>query len=149
MPPRHAALPDRIEWPTVALFALCYGGWAGAVFWLAELSLVAAVIALAVTLTLQSSLSHEVLHGHPFPNRRLNEALVILPLGLFVPYARFRDLHLEHHRDADLTDPYDDPESNYLDPAVWRGLPGWKRGLFAANNTLLGRMLLGPAILIL
>jgi hypothetical protein len=22
--------------------------------------------------------------------------------------------------DARLTDPYDDPESNYLDPAVWR-----------------------------
>ena len=31
--------------------------------------------------------------------------------------------HLAHHRDAMLTDPYDDPESNYLDPAVWAGEP--------------------------
>ncbi len=32
-------------------------------------------------------------------------------------------MHMAHHRDAILTDPYDDPESNYLDPAVWARLP--------------------------
>ncbi|CAN0587241.1 unnamed protein product, partial [Ectocarpus sp. 12 AP-2014] len=146
MPPRRAATPDRIEWPTVCLVAACYAGWMVAVFGLALLSIGLAVVTLAVLLTLHSSLCHEALHGHPFPNRRVNEALVIAPLGLFVPYPRFRDLHLEHHRDSDLTDPYDDPESNYLDPAVWGVFPAWQRALFRVNNMLLGRMLLGPAL---
>ena len=146
MPPRRAAPPDRTEWPTVALALFCYAGWAIAVFGLAAVSAWLAVPAVALLLTLHSSLQHEALHGHPFPNRRWNELLVSPPLGLFVPYARFRDLHLEHHRDSDLTDPYDDPETNYLDPEVWDGLPGWRRQLARANNTLLGRMILGPAI---
>ncbi len=51
----------------------------------------------------------------------VNAALVFLPLTLLVPYLRFRDTHLAHHRDAVLTDPYDDPESNYLDPRYGRG----------------------------
>ena len=71
---------------------------------------------------------------------------MFLPLNLFIPYNRFRDLHLAHHRDANLTDPHDDPESNYLDPAVWAGMARWKRWLFRANNTLAGRIVLGPAI---
>jgi len=53
---------------------------------------------------------------------------------------------LSHHRDNNLTDPYDDPESNYLDPAVWARLPGWKQLIYRANNTLAGRILLGPAL---
>lgn len=146
MTPHRAPAPDRIEWPTVYLAGACYAGWIGAVVWLSGISVILAVLALAVLLTLHSSLSHEALHGHPFPSRRVNEALVALPLGLFVPYPRFRDLHLEHHRDSDLTDPYDDPESNYLDPKVWSAMPRWQRVLFGLNNTLLGRMALGPTI---
>ena len=69
-----------------------------------------------------------------------------LPLGLTVPYCRFRDLHLAHHRDSNLTDPYDDPETNYLDPVVWALLPRWKQALLRLNNTLAGRILIGPAI---
>jgi fatty acid desaturase len=41
-----------------------------------------------------------------------------------VPYLRFRDTHLAHHHDPNLTDPYDDPESNFQDPAVWARTPG-------------------------
>ena len=66
--------------------------------------------------------------------------------SLLIPYQRFRDTHLAHHQDARLTDPYDDPESNYMDPAVWRALPAWRKGVLRANNTLLGRMLLGPIV---
>ncbi len=99
-----------------------------------------------LTLVLHSSLSHEVLHGHPFPSRLASEALVLVSPGLFVPYFRFRDTHLAHHLDARLTDPYDDPESNYLDPCIWDGLPKWMRMVLQWNNTLLGRMCVGPAI---
>lgn len=136
----------EIEWPTLALIAACYLGWVLSTTVLAEVALPLAFVVLTLVVTLHSSLQHEVLHGHPFRSRALNEALIFLPVGLFFPYGRFRDLHLDHHRDERLTDPYDDPESNYLDPAVWARLPRWRQRLLRANNTLAGRMLIGPAL---
>jgi len=144
MSERRAPTPQAPEWGSFALILACYAIWLVLLFAPLPAWLVAGL--LVPVLTLHSSLTHEVLHGHPFRSRRLNEALMALPLTLCIPYARFRDLHLAHHLDSRLTDPYDDPESNYLDPAVWAKLPRWKRGLFAVNNTLLGRILLGPAI---
>ena len=99
---------------------------------------------LALILAQHSSLQHEVIHGHPTRNRRLNEALVFPALGLLCRIERFRDLHLAHHYDPLLTDPHDDPETNYLDPAVWARLRRPVRAVLAVNNTLLGRMLIGP-----
>lgn len=135
--------PAAPEWGTLALIVACYGAWLAVLF---LLPLWLAVPAMAVVAALHSSLTHEALHGHPFRAKWLNEALMALPLTLFIPYQRFRDLHLAHHRDETLTDPYDDPESNYLDPQVWSTLPGWQRRLLRVNNTLLGRIVLGPAI---
>jgi fatty acid desaturase len=48
-----------------------------------------------------------------------------------------------------LTDPDKDPESYYLLPEQWAHMPGLKRTLFGINNTLGGRMLLGPAVSVL
>lgn len=135
-----------IEWPTLGMIAATYALWAIGTSWAytayAPLGVVLTVLAIAQF----SSLQHEVLHGHPFRSRRLSEALVFPALTLFVPYIRFRDTHLAHHRDERLTDPYDDPESNYLDPAVWARLSLPMRALLRVNNTLAGRILLGPAI---
>ena len=58
------------------------------------------------------------------------------------PIGRFRDTHLAHHHGACLTDPYDDPEANYLDPAKWEKMPRIGRWMFLANRTLAGRLLL-------
>ena len=137
---------DRIEWPTWGLLVACYGLWAlgttaAAAFWL-PLGMVLVMLAAA----LHSSLCHEALHGHPTRNDRVNSALVFPALSLAVPYLRFRDTHLAHHHDEILTDPYDDPESNYLDPAVWAGLPRWWKAVLRFNNTLLGRLLVGPLV---
>ncbi len=137
---------SKPEWGTFGLIVACYGAWLAVIFWLAGWSLLLAIPAMAFVAALHSSLTHEALHGHPFRYKWLNEALVALPLTLFIPYNRFRDLHLAHHQDANLTDPYDDPETNYLDPKKWNGLSCWLRRVYHANNTLLGRMLLGPAI---
>ncbi|AHM02513.1 Fatty acid desaturase family protein [Roseibacterium elongatum DSM 19469] len=136
----------RIEWPTLALIAACYAVWGAALFWLVPIAPPIALACVAVAIAFQSSLQHEVLHGHPFAARRWGEPLVFASLNLAVPYLRFRDTHLAHHMDACLTDPYDDPESNYLDPALWARLPRWQRAVLQANNTLLGRMTLGPMI---
>ncbi len=135
-----------VEWPTILLISCCYALWLLAFTWLAALWLPLGLAVAMVAIALHSSLTHEAIHGHPFGNPVLNEALMFPCLGLFVPYRRFRDQHLAHHHDPILTDPYDDPESNYLDPEVWARLPGWVRMLLRANNTLAGRMLLGPAI---
>ncbi|MCC6304785.1 MAG: fatty acid desaturase [Rhodobacteraceae bacterium] len=141
--PKAAAGP---EWPTLALVAGCYLLWGLATTVLAGASPAFATLATAVLIAQFSSIQHEVLHGHPFRSRWLNEALVFPALTVLVPYGRFRDTHLAHHHDEILTDPYDDPESNYLDPAVWARLSAPLKALLRFNNTLLGRMLVGPAI---
>lgn len=136
----------KFEWPTLGLILACYGAWLLSVTLIAGWFLPLAVLLTTLSITLHSSLQHEVLHGHPFQNRRLNEALVWPPIGLAIPFERFRDLHLMHHKDANLTDPYDDPETGYLDPTVWETLPAWLRALLTFNNALLGRLLIGPLI---
>lgn len=134
------------EWPTLALLALCYLVWALGTTVLAAAWLPLGVAATALAVALHASLQHEVIHGHPFRARWLNEALVFAALNLAIPYERFRDTHLEHHYDAELTDPYDDPESNYLGQAEWGRLPGWLQRVLRFNNTLLGRLLIGPVV---
>ncbi|WP_299724634.1 fatty acid desaturase [uncultured Tateyamaria sp.] len=136
----------RVEWVTLGLYLGCVGAVLASLFVLAPWSLGLAVVVLTLALVLHSSISHEVLHGHPFPSRIASEALVLVNPGLFVPYLRFRDTHLAHHQDARLTDPYDDPESNYLDPGVWEVLPRPLRWILAWNNTLAGRIVLGPIL---
>lgn len=138
-PARH------LEWPTILLLVFTYAVWAaGTMLW--QHSAAVSLVLTAVAIAQFSSLQHEVLHGHPFRSQLLNEALVFPALALVVPYERFRDTHLQHHYDPALTDPYDDPESNYLDPAVWDRLPPVLRLVLRANNTLLGRMVVGPLV---
>lgn len=139
-------MPKQFEWPTLALLFLTYVVWAGATQLLAEVSLALAIMVTAVAIALHSSLQHEVMHGHPFRDTRLNTALVFPALTLIIPYLRFRATHLAHHFDSELTDPFDDPESNYLDPGTWQRLPGALRLVLNANNTLAGRLILGPLV---
>lgn len=136
----------RVEWPTVGLIALSYGVWLLAGFWLWPVVPVLALLIMVVMAALQSSLVHECLHGHPTRHRLVNEALVTLPLSLVYPYRRFKALHLAHHHDARLTDPFDDSESYYQ--ARWKhaAMPGWLKWLLKINNTLIGRMVLGPLL---
>ncbi len=134
-----------VEWPTLAMMVLTYGGFAaGSLLW--PTSAVLSIVICTLAIAQYSSLQHEVLHGHPFANQTLSEALVFPGLTIFVPYLRFKDAHLQHHYDPNLTDPHDDPEANYMDPAVWARTPAWAQALLRANNPLLGRILLGPAI---
>ncbi len=137
---------SRIEWPTLAIIVLCYGLWLLSITIVSNLALPIGILLCAVAITFHSSLQHEVIHGHPFESQTLSDTLVFPAIGLFIPYGRFRDLHLAHHKDAHLTDPYDDPESQYLDPKVWNQLPASVQVLLKLNGSLLGRMVLGPAI---
>ncbi|MEM1074295.1 MAG: fatty acid desaturase [Pseudomonadota bacterium] len=135
-----------VEWPTLIICAICYMGFAIATIYAQALGPVITLAILTLTLTLFSSFNHEVLHGHPFRNELANTVLVFPALGLLIPYPRFRDTHLAHHHDPSLTDPYDDPETNFIDPAVWLTWSAPRKWLYYWNNTLLGRMVIGPVI---
>lgn len=134
------------ELPTWVALAACYALYAALTLAAPSTPFGLGYVGLAVAIAFHSSLQHEALHGHPTRSARVNEALVFLPLGLAYPWRRYRDTHLAHHRDARLTDPYDDPESWYLDPADWARRPRWMRALLVANNAALGRMLIGPGL---
>lgn len=139
------ATARTFEWPTVLMMVGAYAVWAaGTSFW--DVSGLLSVVLTGVAVAQFSSLQHEVLHGHPFENQWLNEALVFPAFAICLPYLRFKDTHLIHHYDPNLTDPYDDPEANYMDPKVWEATSRPMRKLLRWNNTLLGRMLLGPMI---
>jgi fatty acid desaturase len=97
-------------------------------------------------IALHASLQHEVIHGHPFAKAWLNDLLIWPPLMISVPYVRFKATHLAHHHDEVVTDPYDDPESNYLSRLSWDRLPRLVQLVLVFNNTLLGRLMVGPLI---
>jgi len=140
------ARASAVEWPTLLLIIGCTGLWLLGTTLASAIWLPLGFVVTAVAVALHSSLSHEVLHGHPFQKKWLNEALIWIQPNLAIPYGRFRDTHLDHHQDSNLTDPYDDPESNYLDPAVWATLSKPAKIALRFNNTLLGRMLIGAAL---
>src|SRR5688500_6072127 len=114
-----------VAWPTFVVLSACYAGWLAATWFYADLGPWLFLALTAPVVTLHSSLQLEALHGHPTRSAALNDALVYPPFGLLFPYRRFKTLHLRHHNDAALTDPYDDPESFYLAAADWRKLPAW------------------------
>lgn len=136
----------EIEWPTVGLIAITYLIVMTLVWFHASLPWWVILPIGSYFAALHTSLQHEVLHGHPTGNRMINEALVFPTLTLWLPYHRYRQTHLTHHNDANLTDPRLDPESYYMLPERWAEVTGIRRGLYEFNNTLAGRMLIGPAI---
>ena len=72
-----------IEWPTVLLIIACYAAWAVAGLLLWPAYPIIALLVLGVCLALQSSLMHEVLHGHPTRNALGQRSCwSFLPIGL-------------------------------------------------------------------
>ncbi len=140
--------PSRVEWPTIALAIVIYGGWL-ALTWFWRAVPIWALLPLAAWLVAwQGSLQHETMHGHPTRRRAINDAIGYPPLSLWLPYPIYKLSHLSHHRDERLTDPLDDPESFYVTEQFWATAPGWLRALLTFNQTLLGRIVVGPAFMI-
>lgn len=137
---------NKFEWPTIGVLVLTYALWIFTTVMLAEWSLTLAIIATGILITQHSSLQHEALHGHPTPYPAMNTLLVYPALSLFIPYHRFRDTHLAHHHDCALTDPFDDPETNFLTQQKWDALSPICRLIMTFNNTLLGRVMIGGII---
>ncbi|MGK9166816.1 fatty acid desaturase [Inquilinus limosus] len=142
----EAVRRERIEGPTWAVAAAVYGGWAALLWFHAVLPGPLFVAVGAVLLAWHGSLQHETIHGHPTRSRRINAAVGWPPLSLWLPYACYRDLHLRHHRDDHLTSPVEDPESYYVTADRWSALSPAGQAVLRFNRTLLGRLLIGPAL---
>jgi len=93
------SLLPRWDWPTIALLGLVVALW-GAALALPSGWGAMAVLILVPTLALHSSLSHELLHGHPFGTERAETTIGLWQPGLFIPYLRFKRTHLAHHREC-------------------------------------------------
>lgn len=136
----------RTEWPTWLLLIGVYGGWFAVVLNSHWLGRAFSTLLLIPLLVLWLSVQHELLHGHPTRWKRLNKVLGYAPLAVWYPYTLYRDSHLQHHRDEDLTVPGVDPESRYLSAVHWQGISLFERSLHWLNKTVLGRFLLGAPL---
>ena len=111
----------------MALAFIIYGLWFIVTFFYRDLPWWGLAALGAWIVAWQLNLQHETIHGHPTRNRRVNEMIGCWPLSLWLPYSIYRSTHLAHHRDENLTDPFEDPESYYWTVAGWGGL-GSDRG---------------------
>ncbi len=148
--PSQSALSTvaHIEWQTVALALVIYGGFFAVTWFWQSLPLVVVIALGGWLIAWHGSLQHEVIHGHPTRSRVINDAIGWPPLSLWLPYDIYREGHLTHHRDEHLTDPIEDPESSYFTQTAWERMGSFGRLLAAWNTTLFGRLTLGPLVMI-
>ena len=140
-----------VELPTLGVALVTHGGFLVLTVLFRELPILVSAPLGALLLAWYGSLQHETIHGHPTSSRRFNRMLGALPLSLWIPYALYRETHLRHHRHSGryLTEAGHDPESFYLPAGTMSKAGGVRRWIYAANCTLAGRIVLGPAIAIM
>ena len=68
------------------------------------------------------------------------------PIGLWLPFPLYYEAHRKHHQNTHLTQPGVDTESFYVRLADWPKLSDFRRAALLANQTLAGRVLLGPLL---
>lgn len=143
---RLTRLVWRYELPTVALAAAIYGAWFLLVAFHAYIPWWLLIPLAGYVVGWHHSLRHETVHGLRRWPVWLKYLLVAPPLTVWNPYPAFRRSHSRHHVNANLTTPGTDPESYYHTKAQWRAMgPVW-RAIWIVNQTVLGRLLIGPAL---
>jgi fatty acid desaturase len=135
--------------PTWILVVAIHCGWLSLTFAYHALPLFIALPAAAVLIAWHGSLQHEAVHGHPTSSLRLNALVAGAPLSLWLPFSIYRESHFAHHRCKRITDPTEDTESYYVGSKEWDRLGRVQRALHWALSTLLGRLLLGPVVVVL
>jgi fatty acid desaturase len=136
--------PRPIEWPTIILTILIYGLWLGLTWFHASIPGPLLLIGGAWVIAWHGSLQHEFIHGHPTSAAALNRALGLPALALFLPFDRYRALHIAHHRNEYLTDPLEDPETYYWTATDWHRLHPAGRFIVRSSARLAGRLVIGP-----
>ena len=137
--PSNTLLRERAEWRTLLVVVAVYGLTVLTVLRYEVLTPWLAIPMLAVLGAWHLSMQHEVLHGHPFKNQFLNDAIGGIPVTLWIPYLAFKKDHHEHHL-SDLTNPALDNESYYVSQEQWDKAGKIRRAAWTANRTILFRM---------
>ena len=146
--PICSKLWQRQAWPTWALIVLVYSSWIVLMSHASQLSWWLVSPMAAVLLCLHGSVQHELLRGRPSPWRWLNDSLGWMPLSLWIPYFQYRNHHQLHHEIHTITEPGLDPESYYHWPHDWYLKSAMVRLLWQLNYTFIGRMLIGPWLVV-
>ncbi len=136
----------RWEAPTWLVIIAVYGCWLALTYHATSLPWWILVPAGGWVVCWHGSLQHEAVHRHPTRSDRINGVIAWPPLALWMPYAIYRETHLAHHGCPVLTDPLEDTESFYVREASWKRMSRTHRAVLSFNNTLLGRLAIGPAL---
>jgi fatty acid desaturase len=136
----------RFDGPTWVVAAVLYSAWVLLVWYNGVLPWWVIMPLGGYLLAWHFSLQHEAIHSFRGVPAWLRFAVVFPPLGLWFPYPLYRKSHSTHHRDIHLTVPGVDTESYYVKQADWQRMGRVKRGLYTVNQTMAGRLLIGPAL---
>jgi fatty acid desaturase len=136
----------RIDGPTWLVAVVLYGAWLLLVWFNARLPWWVIMPVGAYLVAWHFSLQHEAIHSFRGVPAWLRFAVVFAPLGLWFPYPLYRKSHTTHHRDVNLTVPGVDTESYYVLQADWNRMGGFKRRVLMFNQTMAGRLLIGPLL---
>ena len=130
------------EWPTVGLLVAFFAVLGSVIAWQESIPWPLETLAFIYLGGLWMSLGHELLHGHPTRWKWVNTAIGCTPLTLWVPFLRYKMMHLRHH-ESDLTFPEDDPESFYVAPELWQHAGTVRRRYLLFLRTIPGRLTVG------
>jgi len=136
----------RKEIPTVMIAFAIYLAWLLLVVFAASMPWWVVMPLGGYVVQWQFSLQHEAIHGWRSLPAWLRTAIVWPPLGLWFPFELYRRSHSQHHRNVHLTFPGEDTETFYHVEENWDGYGRVWRLVLIANQTLLGRVVLGPLI---
>jgi len=136
----------RHDGPTLLVAIAIYAGWFALIRYHALLPWWTIVPIGAYLLAWHFSLQHEAIHSFRGVPAWLRYAIVLPPLGLWFPFPLYRNSHSIHHRDQNLTVPGQDTESYYVLRRDWERMGALHRALLLFNQTLLGRLSIGPLL---
>jgi fatty acid desaturase len=136
----------QVDGPTWIVALVIYAAWGALIWYNAVLPWWILMPVGAYLLAWHFSLQHEAIHSFRGVPAWLRFALVFPPIGLWFPFALYRKSHTTHHRDIHLTAPGLDTESYYVRQADWQRMGSFMRAVLIFNQTLLGRLLIGPAL---
>ena len=136
----------QIDGPTWIVALIIYAAWGALIWYNAVLPWWFMMPVGAYLLAWHFSLQHEAIHSFRGVPAWLRFALVFPPIGLWFPFPLYRKSHTTHHRDIHLTVPGVDTESYYVLQADWQRMGSFMRALLTFNQTLVGRLLIGPAL---
>ena len=136
----------EIDGPTWLVALALYASWVLLIWYAARLPWWFIMPVGAYLIAWHFSLQHEAIHSFRGVPAALRFAVVFPPLGLWFPYPLYRKSHTTHHRDVQLTIPGLDTESYYVRQADWARMGSLNRDILMFNQTMAGRLLIGPIL---